>query len=251
MSRWLRSTSPSCSSPRGGRAPRSARRWRWPTTCWRRCPSPISPRASWKPSAGRPQRGTAGRPATSSGRCGWRSPAASSRRPCSARWSCWAGSGRSPASRRRRLAWETDVVTPRRETRKMVTVLFIDAVSSTTRGEQMDPESLRAVLTRYFDVMGDAIGAHGGVVEKFIGDAVLAVFGEPTVHEDDALRACRAAIDINRRLAELEPAIRADLGVAFDWRMGINAGPVLAGEVVAGQRIVTGDAVNVAARLEA
>jgi class 3 adenylate cyclase/tetratricopeptide (TPR) repeat protein len=142
------------------------------------------------------------------------------------------------------------VVTSRRETRKMVTVLFIDAVSSTTRGEQMDPESLRAVLTRYFDVMGEAIGAHGGVVEKFIGDAVLAVFGEPTVHEDDALRACRAAIDINRRLAELEPTIRADLGVAFQWRMGINTGPVLAGEVVAGQRIVTGDAVNVAARLQ-
>jgi class 3 adenylate cyclase/tetratricopeptide (TPR) repeat protein len=143
------------------------------------------------------------------------------------------------------------VVTSRRETRKMVTVLFIDAVSSTTLGEQMDPESLRAVLTRYFDVMGEAIGAHGGVVEKFIGDAVLAVFGEPTVHEDDALRACRAALDINRRLAELEPTIRADLGVAFEWRMGINTGPVLAGEVVSGQRIVTGDAVNVAARLEA
>ncbi|MBA3688032.1 MAG: AAA family ATPase [Chloroflexi bacterium] len=133
----------------------------------------------------------------------------------------------------------------------MVTVMFIDAVSSTTLGEQMDPESLRAVLTRYFDVMRDAIDAHGGVVEKFIGDAVLAVFGEPTVHEDDALRACRAAMGINRRLAEIEPQIRADLGVAIEWRMGINTGPVLAGEVVSGQRIVTGDAVNVAARLEA
>ena len=133
----------------------------------------------------------------------------------------------------------------------MVTVLFIDAVSSTTLGEQMDPESLRAVLTRYFDVMRDAIDAHGGIVEKFIGDAVLAVFGEPTVHEDDALRACRAAVEINERLAELVPQIRSDLGVAMEWRMGINTGPVLAGEVVAGQRIVTGDAVNVAARLEA
>jgi class 3 adenylate cyclase/tetratricopeptide (TPR) repeat protein len=144
-----------------------------------------------------------------------------------------------------------DSTTSRRETRKMVTVLFIDAVSSTAVGERMDPESLRAVLTRYFDVMGAAIDAHGGVVEKFIGDAVLAVFGEPTVHEDDALRACRAAVEINRRLAELAPEILADLGVAIEWRMGINTGPVLAGEVVAGQRIVTGDAVNVAARLEA
>src|SRR4029079_1410886 len=106
-----------------------------------------------------------------------------------------------PASRRRRVAWETDVVPSRRETRKMVTVLFIDAVSSTTRGEQMDPESLRAVLTRYFDVMGEAIGAHGGVVEKCTGEARRPASGEPTVHEDDALRACRAAIDINRRLA--------------------------------------------------
>ncbi|MGZ6255422.1 MAG: ATP-binding protein [Candidatus Limnocylindria bacterium] len=138
-----------------------------------------------------------------------------------------------------------------RGTRKTVTVLFIDAVSSTTLGEQMDPESLRAVLTRYFDVMRETIDAHGGVVEKFIGDAVMAIFGEPTVHEDDALRACRAALEINRRLTEIEPAIRADLGVAIDWRMGINTGPVLAGDVVSGQRIVTGDAVNVAARLEA
>jgi class 3 adenylate cyclase/tetratricopeptide (TPR) repeat protein len=137
------------------------------------------------------------------------------------------------------------------ETRKTVTILFIDAVSSTTLGEQMDPESLRAVLTRYFDVMSKTIDAHGGVVEKFIGDAVVAIFGQPTVHEDDALRACRAALEINRRLTEIEPAIRADLGVAIEWRMGINTGPVLAGDVVSGQRIVTGDAVNVAARLEA
>ena len=133
----------------------------------------------------------------------------------------------------------------------MVTVLFIDAVSSTALGEQLDPESLRAVLTRYFDVMRDAITAHGGVVEKFIGDAVMAVFGEPTVHEDDALRGCRAAVEINRRLADLQPQIRADLGVVIEWRIGINTGPVVAGEVLAGQRIVTGDAVNVAARLEA
>ncbi len=138
-----------------------------------------------------------------------------------------------------------------RESLKTVTVLFIDAVSSTALGERMDPESLRAVMTRYFDVMRDAIEAHGGAVEKFIGDAVMAIFGVPVVHEDDALRACRAAIEIRSRLAELEPQIRADRGVAIEWRAGINTGPVVAGDVAAGQRIVTGDAVNVAARLEA
>ena len=138
-----------------------------------------------------------------------------------------------------------------RETRKTVTVLFIDAVSSTALGERMDPESLRAVMTRYFDVMREVIESHGGAVEKFIGDAVMAIFGVPIVHEDDALRACRAAVEIRSRLAELEPQIRADRGVAIEWRAGINTGAVVAGDVAAGQRIVTGDAVNVAARLEA
>jgi tetratricopeptide (TPR) repeat protein len=110
---------------------------------------------------------------------------------------------------------------------------------------------MRAVMTRYFDVMREAIESHGGAVEKFIGDAVMAIFGVPTVHEDDALRACRAAVEIRSRLAELEPLIRAERGVAIEWRAGINTGPVVAGDVAAGQRIVTGDAVNVAARLEA
>ncbi len=140
---------------------------------------------------------------------------------------------------------------PARESRKTVTVLFIDAVSSTSLGERMDPESMRAVMTRYFDAMREAIESHGGAVEKFIGDAVMAIFGVPTVHEDDALRACRAAVEIRTRLAELEPQIRADRGVSIEWRAGINTGPVVAGDVAAGQRIVTGDAVNVAARLEA
>ncbi|MEP6808442.1 MAG: adenylate/guanylate cyclase domain-containing protein, partial [Chloroflexota bacterium] len=137
-----------------------------------------------------------------------------------------------------------------RETRKTVTVLFIDAVSSTALGEQMDPESLRGVMTRYFEVMREAIESHGGAVEKFIGDAVMAIFGVPTVHEDDALRACRAAVDINRRLTEMIPHFRDDRGVVIEWRMGINTGAVVAGDMAGGQRIVTGDAVNVAARLE-
>jgi class 3 adenylate cyclase/tetratricopeptide (TPR) repeat protein len=140
---------------------------------------------------------------------------------------------------------------PAAETRKTVTVLFCDATSSTTLGEQMDPESLRNLMTRYFDLMRVVIQFHGGVVEKFIGDAVMAVFGVPTVHEDDALRACRAAVEIRDRLALLDTELSANRGVTIEWRMGVNTGQVVAGDASAGQRIVTGDAVNVAARLEA
>jgi class 3 adenylate cyclase/tetratricopeptide (TPR) repeat protein len=137
------------------------------------------------------------------------------------------------------------------ETRKTVTVLFCDATSSTALGERIDPESLRALMTRYFDLMREVIEFHGGVVEKFIGDAVMAVFGVPAVHEDDALRACRAGVEIRSRLAGLDAEIQAERGARVDWRMGINTGEVVAGDAVSGQRIVTGDAVNVAARLEA
>jgi len=137
------------------------------------------------------------------------------------------------------------------ETRKTVTVLFCDATSSTALGERIDPESLRALMTRYFDVMREVIEFHGGVVEKFIGDAVMAVFGVPVVHEDDALRACRAGLEIRSQLAGLETQIKAERGASVEWRMGINTGEVVAGDVASGQRLVTGDAVNVAARLEA
>ena len=137
------------------------------------------------------------------------------------------------------------------ESRKTVTVLFVDATSSTALGERIDPESLRALMTSYFDVMRDVIEFHGGAVEKFIGDAVMAVFGVPVVHEDDALRACRAAVEIRGRMAGLADQIHAERGATVEWRMGINTGEVVAGDATAGQRIVTGDAVNVAARLEA
>jgi class 3 adenylate cyclase/tetratricopeptide (TPR) repeat protein len=139
---------------------------------------------------------------------------------------------------------------PAAETRKTVTILYCDAISSTALGERIDPESLRSLMTRYFDVMREVIEFHGGVVEKFIGDAVMAVFGVPTVHEDDALRACRAAVEIRDRLAGLDAGIHAERGATVEWRMGINTGEVVAGDGSAAQRIVTGDAVNVAARLE-
>jgi class 3 adenylate cyclase len=121
-----------------------------------------------------------------------------------------------------------------REQRKVVTVLFCDVTGSTALGESLDPEALRTVMARYFDVARVAIERHGGTLEKFIGDAVMAVFGVPTVREDDALRAVRAA-------QELRDAVEVDV------RIGVNTGEVVTGS---GDSLVTGDAVNVAARLE-
>src|SRR6266550_3439500 len=85
------------------------------------------------------------------------------------------------------------------ETRRTVTVVFCDVTGSTAMGERLDPESLRRVMSRYFDEMRGALERHGGTVEKFIGDAVMAVFGVPEAHEDDALRACRAALEMQER----------------------------------------------------
>jgi class 3 adenylate cyclase len=121
--------------------------------------------------------------------------------------------------------------------RKVVTVLFCDVVGSTALGESVDPEALQGVLAGYFERMKSIVESHGGSVEKFIGDAVMAVFGVPIAHEDDALRACRAAIEMRDALP--------DLGV--EGRIGVNTGEVLAGTE---ERLATGDAVNVAARLE-
>jgi class 3 adenylate cyclase/tetratricopeptide (TPR) repeat protein len=130
-----------------------------------------------------------------------------------------------------------------REVRKTVTVLFCDVSGSTSLGEQLDPEALRRVMRRYFDEISAVVERHGGTVEKFIGDAVMAVFGIPQVQEDDALRAIRAAAEIRDRL----PALAEELGVELTFRTGVNTGPVVVG---AGQTLATGDALNVAARLE-
>ncbi len=117
-------------------------------------------------------------------------------------------------------------------------------------GEQLDPESLRDVQSRYFDAMRAAIERHGGTVEKYIGDAVMAVFGIPQLHEDDALRACRAVIDMRDGLAVLNKELERDRGVTIRVHIGVNTGGVVAGDPASGQALVTGDAVNVAARLE-
>ena len=87
--------------------------------------------------------------------------------------------------------------------RKTVTILFADVTGSTAMGEQSDPEALRRVMTRFFEVSRATLERHGATVEKFIGDAVMAVFGVPAVHEDDALRAARAALELRRNVAAL------------------------------------------------
>jgi class 3 adenylate cyclase/tetratricopeptide (TPR) repeat protein len=134
-----------------------------------------------------------------------------------------------------------------REQRKIVTVVFSDVSGSTALGERLDPESLRHVLARYFEVARVAVERHGGVVEKFIGDAVMAVFGVPQVHEDDALRAVRAAAELRLAVAELNEELERDFGTRLALRIGVNTGEVVTGTE---ERLATGDAVNVAARLE-
>src|SRR6187455_1972385 len=122
-----------------------------------------------------------------------------------------------------------------REQRKVVTVLFCDLVGSTALGESTDPEALRTRMRRYFADLRAILERHGGAVEKFVGDAVMAVFGIPVAHEDDALRAAW----------EMQEAVSAH-GLAA--RIGVNTGEVVVGGE--GETLVTGDAVNVAARLD-
>ncbi|HEU5010385.1 MAG TPA: AAA family ATPase [Gaiellaceae bacterium] len=118
---------------------------------------------------------------------------------------------------------------------------------STAFGEQLDPESLRRVMSRYFATARGCIERHGGTVEKFIGDAVMAVFGVPIVHEDDALRALRAAAELRDALTSLNSELEHEYGVSLRLRTGVNTGEVVTGTE---ERLATGDAVNVAARLE-
>ncbi|MGB2874645.1 MAG: adenylate/guanylate cyclase domain-containing protein, partial [Gaiellaceae bacterium] len=136
---------------------------------------------------------------------------------------------------------------PTREARKVVTVFFCDVTGSTALGERIDPESLRRVMARYFETAKAVVERHGGTVEKFIGDAVMAVFGVPAVHEDDALRAVRAADELRGALGELNEELERSYGTRLELRMGVNTGEVVTGTE---ERLATGDAVNVAARLE-
>ena len=132
------------------------------------------------------------------------------------------------------------------ERRKPVTILFADIVDSSALAAELDPEVLRNVMRAYFDVVKSVVERHGGTVEKFIGDAAMAVFGIPEVHEDDALRAVRAALELHEETSELE----SDHGVLLRLYVGINTGEVLATDASSGESFATGGAVILATRLQ-
>jgi class 3 adenylate cyclase/tetratricopeptide (TPR) repeat protein len=132
------------------------------------------------------------------------------------------------------------------EERKLVSILFADTVGSTALGAEHDPELVRSTMARYFDRMRTIAERHGGTVEKFIGDAVMVVFGVPRVHDDDAERAVRAGLAMRDELAELN----RELAVELSARVGINSGEAVAETGAASQFLVTGDVVNVAARIQ-
>ena len=129
-------------------------------------------------------------------------------------------------------------------------MVFSDLSGSTALGERLDPESLSRVMARYYEAMRTVVRRHGGTVEKFAGDAVMAVFGIPAAHEDDALRAVRAASDMHAALAELNQGLWPEWRVRLELHTGVNTGEVLTGDPGVGSSLVVGDAVNLAARLE-
>jgi len=140
---------------------------------------------------------------------------------------------------------------PPSELRKTVTILFSDLKGSTALGESVDPEALHEIKNRYFEAMAAVLDQHGGKIEKYIGDAIMAVFGLPRVREDDALRAVRAGLGMQQSLARLNVDLERGYGITLAARMGINTGEVVAtADPNADQRLADGDAVNVAARLE-
>jgi class 3 adenylate cyclase/tetratricopeptide (TPR) repeat protein len=140
---------------------------------------------------------------------------------------------------------------PSRLARKTVTVLFSDLTGFTALGEQLDPESVHEVMGRFFAEMGNVVERHGGMVEKFIGDEVMALFGVPVVHEDDALRAARTAVEMQSVLESLNEELASRWDVRLSSHTGLNTGEVAAGVRADGEPITYGDAVNVAKRLEA
>jgi class 3 adenylate cyclase len=139
---------------------------------------------------------------------------------------------------------------PEHERRKTVTIVFCDIVGSTALGERADVEAVRGLLTRWYADMRAVVERYGGTVEKFSGDDVMAVFGVPTVHEDDALRAVGAAADMRAAVARLNEEAAGPRGLTLSCRIGVNTGEVLAGAPDGAETFVTGDAVNLAKRLE-
>jgi class 3 adenylate cyclase len=145
---------------------------------------------------------------------------------------------------------ETAPVKPAMQFRRLVTIVFVDVVESMALADALDPEALGVVLRRYFDTVSAALTRHGGTVEKYAGDSVMAAFGVPVSHEDDALRAARAAIEIRAGIAALAEQLAREHGVELEVRIGLESGEVVATPTDARQRLVTGEAVGVAARLQ-
>ena len=131
-----------------------------------------------------------------------------------------------------------------------MTVFFSDVAGSTQLGEQLDAEVVRGVMNRYFDAVSSALERHGGHIEKFIGDAVVALFGVPAAHEDDALRCVRAAVEAREAVRVLGDDLHTRLGVQLGVRIGIATGEVVVGASPAARTIATGDTMNTAARLQ-
>ena len=139
---------------------------------------------------------------------------------------------------------------PARGVRKTVSVVFADVVGSTSLGERLDPEAVRGAMSRYYQEARTIFERHGGTLEKFIGDAVMAAFGIPQLHEDDAVRAVRAAAELRDRVATLNEELERRWSAGFTVRIGVNTGEVVIGESGDNPEFASGDAVNVAARLE-
>jgi class 3 adenylate cyclase/tetratricopeptide (TPR) repeat protein len=138
---------------------------------------------------------------------------------------------------------------PPAQARKVVTVIFCDIVGSTPMAEELEPEIVRDVMSRFFEEMSTVLERHGGSIEKYIGDAVMAVFGVPVLHEDDALRAVRAAVEMRSALSALNEDLDRTLGLSIATRTGVNTGEVTIDDGERGPTIL-GDGVNVAARLQ-
>jgi class 3 adenylate cyclase/tetratricopeptide (TPR) repeat protein len=136
------------------------------------------------------------------------------------------------------------------EERKTLSVVFCDLKDSTGLGERLDPEPLGEVLDLYFTAMTRVLTRHGGTIQKFIGDAVVAAFGIPVLHEDDALRAVRAAVEMREALARLNRQLEAGYGISLAARTGVHTGEVVVRIAVNEQQVLTGDTLNTAARLE-
>ena len=157
----------------------------------------------------------------------------------------------APAAPAAAIGTARPAAVPELEERKVVTVLFADLTGSTELATSMDAEDLRPVLTAYFSAMAEEIDRHGGTVEKFIGDAIVAVFGVPVAHEDDPERAVRTAIAMQARMPALNADLRGTRGVELMMRVGVNTGDVVTATGIDREGLVTGTPVNLAARLEA